>query len=422
MSAPTPSFRRENIDVDRALAYEFQVHTSTYGERELVLYALGVGAEGEVGSPDLRYAYEKSLAFSALPTFGAAVALKVAFAMSKHNEVAPGLPFGLDRILHTGHFVRLARPLPPLATLHHRTKIKDVFDQGRHAVVVTAITSYDASGGELIYNEVTTLVRGAGGWGGRAAPDERDAPMDRAPDAVIEQKTAANQALLYRLSGDENPLHVDPDFARAFGFPKPMLHGLCTLGFAGRHVIRAMLGNDVRVWQSLRVQFSEAVFPGETLVTEMWKHTDGTIRFRCKTKDRDKVVLSGGVVELFATLRTPDAPAMVPTPHAVKTLAEYVAANPDLASRVRKTFLFRLRSPDSAWLLDLKHGAGEVRSAAWEQPADCTLDMTETDFARWLVKGGDVLQWYFAGSLRVEGDIRACRHLLFDFAVEKNGP
>ena len=147
------------------------------------------------------------------------------------------------------------------------------------------------------------VVRGAGGWGGERGPSgDGNAPPDRAPDAVVEQKISADQALLYRLSGDWNPLHADPAFAQAFGFPRPILHGLCTYGFAARHVIKAFAGNDARLFKSIRARFAESVFPGETLVTEMWKECAARVVFRTRIKERDKVAISNAAVELYAEI------------------------------------------------------------------------------------------------------------------------
>src|SRR5262249_32255248 len=184
------------------------------------------------------------------------------------------------------------RPLPPHAKLTHRVRIKDVFDKGKNALVVTATTSYDESGNELLYNEITTLVRGAGGFGGDRGPSsEVNLPPDRAPDAVITEKTSETQALLYRLAGDWNPLHADPDFAQAFGFKRPILHGLCTFGYAGRAVIKSFSKNDPRYFKSIKVRFADSVFPGETLKTEMWKEGDKVI-FRAKVVERDPTVIT----------------------------------------------------------------------------------------------------------------------------------
>lgn len=295
------------IDVDEALGHAFPPRSSSYDERDLVLYALGVGAGGASshatsGLPDLQYLYESApTGFRALPTFAVVPALNLVLGMASEGTRAPGLNYGFDRILHDEQFTELARPLPTRATLTHHARIKDIFDLGRHARVVTAIESYDETGALLATNEVSTLVRGAGGWGGPKGPERAEPRLPPgAPDAEEEEATTPAQALLYRLSGDINPLHADPAFARRFGFARPILHGLCTFGIVGRHVLRAFCGNDPRRLKSLRARFQESVFPGETLVTSMWREGATRILVRCTAKERGVVVLSGAVAELVA--------------------------------------------------------------------------------------------------------------------------
>lgn len=197
-------------------------------------YALGVGAgQNPTDAADLQYVYENDANFRALPTLGVVPALKLVFEMAKKGETAPRMNYGFDRILHGEQYTEVKRPLPAHAKLTHKAKVKDIFDKGKGAVVVTSITSYDEDGSELVYNELSRFVRGAGGWGGDRGPStEISVAPDRKPDAVVTEKISEGQALLYRLSGDINPLHVDPAFAKAFGFDRPILHGLCTFGFA----------------------------------------------------------------------------------------------------------------------------------------------------------------------------------------------
>jgi len=167
----------EFIDVDAALGYEFPPQTSSYDEKDLTLYALGVGAGQNADPADLQYVYENANDFRALPTFGVVPALKLVFEMAKRGETAPGLNYGFDRILHGEQYTEVKRPLPAHAKLTHKAKVKDIFDKGKGAVVVTAITTYDEAGNELVYNELTTFVRGAGGWGGDPLPPVPPEPM-----------------------------------------------------------------------------------------------------------------------------------------------------------------------------------------------------------------------------------------------------
>jgi len=294
----------EFIDVDAALGYQFPETTSSYDERDLALYALGVGAaQNPLDTKELQFVYElHSEGFRPLPTYGVVPAVNIVLKLTAEGNQAPGLHYGLDRVLHGEQYTELLRPLPPRATLRHKARVKDIFDKGKNALVVTEVLSDDAQTGEpLVRNEITTFVRGAGGWGGDRGPSTDLTPPQREPDAVITDKTHENQALLYRLSGDWNPLHADPELARHFGFQRPILHGLCTFGYVGRHLLKAFTDGDPRPFKSIRVRFAESVLPGETLRTEMWK--DGErILLRCKVVERDKVVINNAVVELHPAL------------------------------------------------------------------------------------------------------------------------
>jgi 3-hydroxyacyl-CoA dehydrogenase/3a,7a,12a-trihydroxy-5b-cholest-24-enoyl-CoA hydratase len=429
----------ELIDVDQALGYEFPTQTSSYDEKDLSLYALGVGAgQTPTDATDLQYVYENDANFRALPTFGVVPALKLVFEMAKKGETAPGMNYGFDRILHGEQYTEVKRPLPAHAKLTHKAKVKDIFDKGKGAVVVTSITSYDEDGNELVYNELSTFVRGAGGWGGERGPStEINVAPDRTPDAVVTEKISEGQALLYRLSGDINPLHVDPAFAKAFGFDRPILHGLCTFGFAARHVIKKMANNDPRYFKSIKVRFSDSVFPGETLVTEMWKEADGKILFRCKVKERDKTVISNAAVELYKEIpiapakkvagaagaggATPAAPAADGEPTSAEAFAvirDHIERNDGLASQIGKTFLFRLSGPDSAWMVDLKNGKGAVAQAQAADKADCTLDMSDQDFREMVAGKADAQKLYFGGKLKIGGDVMASQKLMFLEKIE----
>jgi 3-hydroxyacyl-CoA dehydrogenase/3a,7a,12a-trihydroxy-5b-cholest-24-enoyl-CoA hydratase len=427
----------ELIDVDAALGYKFPEQRSSYDEKDLVLYALGVGAGQKPTDPnELQYVYENhGPGFHALPTFAVVPALKLVFELAQKGVTAPGLNYGFDRILHGEQYTEVKRPLPRKATLTHRARIKDIFDKGKNALVVTEIKSFDESGEELIHNELTTVVRGAGGWGGERGPgaDTNTAP-ERQPDAVVSEKIGEGQALLYRLSGDINPLHVDPGFAKAFGFERPILHGLCTFGYAARHVIGAFGKGDPRYFRSIKVRFSESVFPGETLVTEMWKEGDEKIVFRCKVKERDKVVISGAAIELYKEIpQAKPKQSAAPAPatgaatgskpaadlNAEPTsgeifgfLGDYVARHPELVNKVGTTYLWKLSSPESTWTLDLKNGAGGVHKGA-VGTADCTLELADADFLAMVSGKADPQKLYFGGKLKIGGNLMASQKLNF---------
>ncbi|MBK8219154.1 MAG: SDR family NAD(P)-dependent oxidoreductase [Myxococcales bacterium] len=427
----------EFIDVDTALGYTFETQASSYDERDLALYALGVGhAKDPNDETELQYVYENyGKGFVADPTFAVIPAIRLVFENAKKGVNAPGLNYGFDRVLHGEQYTEVKRPLPPNAKLSHKARVKDIFDKGKNALVVMEIKSYDEAGEELIHNELTTFVRGAGGWGGDRGPsaDVNVAPT-REPDAVVEEKIGENQTLLYRLSGDTNPLHVDPEFAKAFGFPKPILHGLCTFGFAGRHVIKQFANNDPRFFKSIKVRFSESVFPGETLVTEMWKEDDGRIVFRCKVKERGKVCISNAAIELYKEIPKPKAkPAAAakgaaPAPaqgeptsaEIVEVIKDHVARNVgELTSNVNASYVFQLTEPSSAFSIDLRQGKGAVSVGAMDKP-DCTLELTDKDFLDMTSGKADPQKLYFGGKLKISGNVMASQKLTFLKKIDQN--
>ena len=435
----------EFIDVDAALGYEFPPLTTAYTERDLAIYALGVGAGTDpLDGKDLQYVYElHGEGFRALPTYAVVPVINSILEHAKQGKQAPGLRYGFERILHGEQYTEVRRPLPAHQKLVHKSSVKDIWDKGKNAVVVIATRTYDEADQELAYNEISMVVRGAGGWGGERGPSgEVNTPPDRAPDAVIEQTISPDQALLYRLSGDWNPLHADPSFAQAFGFPRPILHGLCTFGFAARHVIKAFAGNDARLFKSIRARFAESVFPGETLVTEMWKASDQRIVFRSKVKERDKVAISGAAVELYAEVpkalaaAPKAAPAVAAAPVAAPVatpaaapaataaapdgltsadifvaIRDYIERTGDLVGKIATVFQFNLKGPDASWVVDVKNGKGGV--TAGTATSDVQLELSDADFLDMTSGKADAQKLYFGGKLKITGNIMASQKLMF---------
>jgi 3-hydroxyacyl-CoA dehydrogenase/3a,7a,12a-trihydroxy-5b-cholest-24-enoyl-CoA hydratase len=423
------------IDVDEALGYEYPPVRGEFTERDLSIYALGVGAARDpLDTRELSYVYEMSgEGFKMEPTFPVALAMRAAFDLAKEGKQAPGLHYGFDRVLHGEQYTEIRAPWPKSGKVVHKVKIKDIFDKGKGALVISAITTTDEAGQDLAYHESTTFVRGAGGWGGDRGPSaDVNVPPSRAPDAVVEEKTDANQALLYRLSGDWNPLHADPAFAKNFGFERPILHGLCTFGFAGRHVVsKCAPGGDPRLFKSIKARFAESVFPGETLVTEMWKEGDTRVVFRTKVKERDKIVISNAAVEFFkeapkAAEKSPAKPASAEAGAAAgaaltreqftsadvfASIEDHISRNPELVSKVGKVFVFKLSNPDSAWTIDAKNGSGSVKPGA--SAGDCTLELADADFMAMTSGKADAMKLYMGGKLKISGDVMASQKLDF---------
>lgn len=416
----------EFIDLDAASQDRLEVESS-YDERDLALYALGVGWARDALDPhELRYVYELGDQFQAVPTYAVMPALNAFLNLARDGRTLKGLNYGLERILHGEQYTELLRPLPPKARLTHRFAFKAAYDKNPHAVVVIGCDSFDESGEKLAYNEITLFVRGAGGWGGERGPSS-DGPAlpDRPPDAVIEERTDPNQALLYRLSGDWNPMHADPAFAKAFGFDRPILHGLCTYGFVARHVLRAFADNDGRRFKSLRVRFADSVFPGETLVTRIWRDGEHRFVFEANVKERDKLVISRAALELHASAEMPASPSVPSAPtdatpvadthltaaEAFEVIGEYVAKHPELVSKVATVFQFKVHRPESEWVLDLRNGTGDCRPGLADR-ADCTLELDEEHVQTLVTRPmGEVQKLYFGGQLKIGGHLMASQKL-----------
>jgi (3R)-3-hydroxyacyl-CoA dehydrogenase / 3a,7a,12a-trihydroxy-5b-cholest-24-enoyl-CoA hydratase / enoyl-CoA hydratase 2 len=277
-----------------AVGFEFEPAIFTYTERDLSLYALSVGAAADpLDMEELTFVYELSRGgLRPLPTF----AVTFPFSLLWQVTAVPGLTFNPALLLHGEQYLELKRPLPLNATVTNKARIARIYDKGSGALVLLDVNSYDESGTALAYNQVSLFIRGLGGFGGERGPSASTFEIpDRSPDAVHHERTNPNQALLYRLSsGDRNPLHADPAFAAAGGFERPILHGLCTFGFAGRAVLKQFAGNDPARFKSIRARFARHVFPGETLVTDMWAEPDGRVLFQTRVAERDEVVLTGG--------------------------------------------------------------------------------------------------------------------------------
>ena len=269
-------------------------------DRDTLLYALGVGA----GIDDLAFTTENShdVPQQVLPTY--AVICCSAFAAGARIG-----SFNFSRLLHGSQGIRLFAPLPPSGTLSVVAEVVDLQDkgEGKNAVVMLKATGSDPDSGQPIAETSTTLViRGEGGFGGQ--PGQRPvAPAipEREPDARVALPTREDQALIYRLSGDRNPLHSDPWFARELaGFPRPILHGLCTYGVAGRALIADLGGGDASKVTAMDARFTSPVFPGEVLTTSIWRTEPGRAVFRTEAANPDgseaRLVLEDGVAEFAA--------------------------------------------------------------------------------------------------------------------------
>ncbi|XP_013115140.2 peroxisomal multifunctional enzyme type 2 [Stomoxys calcitrans] len=277
--------------------------TFSFGSKDLILYALGIGATVK-NADDLKFLYENDADFSPIPSFFVMPGLMLSMSS---NLVASALPSGkadLTNILHGEQYLEICDDIPTSGKLTTTGKVFDVMDKGSGAVVVTNSDSYDESGRLLVKNQSSIFVVGAGKFGGKNNPINGVVPIvpapNRAPDASIQYKTSEDQAALYRLSGDLNPLHIDPSFAAISGFKTPILHGLCSLGFSVRAVLAKYANNNSALFKAVKVRFASPVLPGQTLKVDMWKEGK-RIYFRTSIVETGKDVITGAYVDLKDT-------------------------------------------------------------------------------------------------------------------------
>jgi acyl dehydratase len=279
------------FDPQKLLNWTFPEIEHAYTEKDTILYALGLGCGADTDAPDdLRFVYEKGLL--ALPTMAVVLAYPGNWLESDESTA------DYSKVLHGEQSLTLHRPIPPAGTVIGRTRIVDLLDKGKEkgAILYTERTIVDKASGAPVATMVSTaMLRGDGGWGGKPGPQPAPHKLpEGAPELTLDLKTHANSALIYRLSGDRNPLHADPKAAAAGGFKTPILHGLCTFGIAGRALINACCGGDPARLKSMQVRFSAPVFPGETIRTEMWLE-GARVSFRARAVERGVVVLNNGL-------------------------------------------------------------------------------------------------------------------------------
>lgn len=283
--------------------------TISYTQDDIILYALGVGCSVEQTSY-LKFVYEKHENFSAIPSFGVLPAINFITNDMDHLNamIAARLPnFKTDasKLLHGEHYLELPKPLDVsrMNNLTSRLELVDILDKTSGAVLVLNISTKDENNEDIFFNQLNVFVKGAGGFGGKRSSDKIYSIMnhpDRPPDAEVTQRTSGSQAALYRLTGDKNPLHIDPEVAEVGGFSKPLLHGLCSLGFATRHVMSKFADDDSSMFKRIKVRFSNPVMPGETIRTKMWKEGQ-RIHFEAEIVETGKTVISGAYIDLLGS-------------------------------------------------------------------------------------------------------------------------
>ncbi|CAH0492160.1 unnamed protein product [Peronospora farinosa] len=286
-----------SVNVTKILNSPEVIYRASYNQRDLILYAVGIGESA------LQFTYEYDDTFAAFPLYFVCLPFKgqsqdiVPFPPETFLAMPDGLPsFNPAMILHGEQSVEILRPLDPMGgTLTSKTKVISFYDKGKGTLMETQTEFEDENGpvAKLVSGSFIRGLTGYEGSNGRKLPARVQIPK-RQPDFDDEFKTSVYQAQIYRLSGDYNPLHIDPEIATSVGFQQPILHGLCSMGVASRALYKQFCGGDARRFKFIRVRFSSPCYPGETIQTRMWQEGSGQVLFQAVVKERGVVIIDGG--------------------------------------------------------------------------------------------------------------------------------
>jgi acyl dehydratase len=281
------------IDPEIAIGADLPEQPFAWTPSDVLLYHLALGAGSDpTATGELRYATERDL--QVLPTF-AVVAPNVR-QFEPPAVTFPGIEIDLAKVLHGGQELVVHRALPAQGRATLRSRIADVYDKGSAAVVIQESEAVDETGEALFTTRSQIFARGEGGFGGERGPSAKVATPDAAPDLEVTTPTLPQQALWYRLCGDRNPLHSDPEFAAAAGFPRPILHGLCSYGMVCKTLVDALLDGDPNRVARFSTRFAGVVFPGETLRTRAWRRESDWVASTTAVERDDAPVLADTVL------------------------------------------------------------------------------------------------------------------------------
>uniref|UniRef100_A0A8C9MPZ6 Hydroxysteroid 17-beta dehydrogenase 4 n=1 Tax=Serinus canaria TaxID=9135 RepID=A0A8C9MPZ6_SERCA len=377
-----------------------------YTHLEPILYALGVGMSTK--DPDhLKFLFEGSEEFCCLPSFG------VIPAQTSMFDGVPSLSgLNIDLAVFLYQNLSMYPCFVLTGELRSVSTVADILDKGSGAVLLIDVNTF--CGKDLVcYNQFSLFFVGAGGFGGKRTSEKAKltaAPPQRPPDAVISDVTTADQAALYRLSGDWNPLHVDPSFAALGGFKKPILHGLCTFGFAARNVLKQFANNDVNRFKAIKVRFAKPVYPGETLQTEMWKEGN-RIHFQTKVRTVSSLVVCWKVTYSVPFNKAEGLQSNLVFEEIGRRVKEM---GNELVKKVNAVFQWDITKDGKIavqWTIDLKNGSGAVYQGPARNSADTTFTLSDEDFMDVVQQKINPQKAFFSGKLKVKGNIMLSQKL-----------
>lgn len=393
----------------------------TYEPKDVILYALGVGASVQ-DEDGLKFLYENDEDFTPLPTFSIVPSQAVMFGGNLWSNI-PGWSVDLTKLLHGEMYIECVKPLASGATLNTSLEVVDVLDKKSGAVIIIDTLTTDESGETVAKAQWSTFHVGDGNFGGPRTSNRLVPlcdPPSRKPDATEEFKTDVDQAALYRLSGDRNPMHIDPSFAAMGGFQQPILHGLCSYGITCRIILKHFCGNDVSKFKAIKCRFAKPVLPGQTLVVNMWKE-GARVFFTCSVKETGKDCLTGGyvdIVESGASAESASAPSKPELASAAvfHEMSQRLAGDPDMAKKVKAVFLWNInldKKPVGQWTVDLKNAPGSIYEGAPRNglKPDVTLTLEDADLVAMVTGKLNAQKAFMSGKLKVSGKVMLTQKL-----------
>ena len=378
----------EFVKPSQVLGFSFDPVTISYNAKDVCLYALSVGcaSKNQLDDEELSFVYENHQNFQALPTLGITFAFPV---LAKLITDAPGLNFNPMMLLHGEQNLEIRSTIPTEGKITSTAKISGLYDKGKGVTIVLDALSKDDKGNEICFNQFTCFIRGIGGYGGDRGPaPENLSPPKRNPDKIHTEKTELNQALIYRLgSGDLNPLHADPSMASMGGFNMPILHGMCSYGFAARAILKHYCNNVSSNFKGIKARMTKHVFPGDTLETQMWKISETQIIFQVRSVERDVIVLGNACATIASSASSSNETSSDSNSISFQSdflfdeVKKNVSSNgAELVSKVNGIFQFKITDgPNGAsriWTINLKDGNGSI-TVDVPSKADCTITLSD---------------------------------------------
>lgn len=391
--------------------------TYKFNYKDVILYALGVGAT-VTDESDLRFLYENHPEFSVLPTFFILPGLLSVMGSDLTAKAIPHAQFDLTNILHGEQYIELFDSVPTDGVLTTTSTVIDVLDKKSGALVVTQSESFDENGTLVARGQSSTFVVGVGNFNGKSkASPEVKALMPnpkRSPDASVQIKTSRDQAALYRLSGDLNPMHIDPSFSAIAGYKTPILHGLCTMGISVKAVLKRYGNDDSSLFKAAKVRFSKPVLPGQTLRIDMWKEANNRVCFRTVVVETNTEVLSGAYVDLKKIVLKPNMTAgkSLQSDAVFAGIKDRVSENEAKAKAINAVFLYKITDGGKVskeWVLDLKNA--KVYEGPVQGKADTTMTISDSDMVDLALGKLQPQAAFMKGKLKITGNIMLAQKL-----------